>query len=111
MPTAKKTTKPAKVKIQPLADRVLVKPLSKEEINKRSNSGIILPETLDKERPEQGLVLAVGPGKTSESGEIIPLSVKVGDRVLFSKFGPDEISIDNEDYLIISESSILAVVG
>ncbi|HET8574738.1 MAG TPA: co-chaperone GroES [Candidatus Paceibacterota bacterium] len=100
-----------KVKIVPLADRVLVKALSAEEMNEKSVSGIILPETLDKERPEQGRVIEVGKGKVNDHGEIIPMTVKAGDRVLFAKYGPDEITVHGENYLIMNESSILAIVA
>jgi chaperonin GroES len=105
-----KTNSKPKAHIHPLGDRVLLKPLSEEDLNKKSTSGIILPETLNKERPEQGTVLAVGGGKTTDSGELIPLSVKKGDRVIFSKFGPDEVTVEGEEYLIVSESNILAVI-
>ena len=97
-----------KNKITPLGDRVLVKPLGGED--KTTDAGIIIPDTVDKARPETGKVIAVGEGKTNESGKVIPLKVKAGDVVLFSKYGPDEIKIDDEDYLIISESNILAIL-
>jgi len=96
-----------KKQIIPLGDRVLIKPQGKEE---KTHAGIIIPETVDKEKPEMGKVIAVGGGKVSESGETLPMKVKVGDMVLFSKYGPDEVTIDDEDYLIISESSILAII-
>ncbi|MDR3547643.1 MAG: co-chaperone GroES [Candidatus Pacebacteria bacterium] len=94
--------------ISPLADRVVVKPITKEE--KASASGIIIPETADKERPAKGTVVAVGPGKT-EDGKLFPVTVKVGQTVLFSKYGYDEVKIDGEEYFILSESSILAVIN
>ena len=94
--------------IQPLGDRVLVKPISTEE--KKTKAGIIIPETAEKEKPDQGEVIAVGEGKQGEDGKIIPLKVKVGDRIIFSKYSPDEIKIDDEEYYIISESNILAIV-
>ncbi len=99
----------ANKKIIPLGDRVLVRPLSSEE-DKKSKSGIIIPETISKERPERGTVVAVGEGKTNEEGKVIPLRVKVGDQVVFSKYGPDEIKIDGEEYYILSESNILAII-
>lgn len=96
-------------KIIPLGDRVLVKPVSFDE-NKKSKSGIIIPDTVSKERPEQGKVVAVGAGKTTDDGKTIPMKVKTGDMVVFSKYGPDEIKIDGEEYYILSESNILAVI-
>ncbi len=93
--------------IKPLGDRVLVEPLNKEA---KTKGGIIIPETIDKERPEQGLVVAVGAGKTTDDGKTIPLQVKKGQKIIFSKYGPDEIKIDGKEYLIISESNILAVI-
>ncbi len=88
--------------IKPLADRVLIEPISTEE---KTKSGIILPDTADKEKPEQGKVIAVGPGKKNKS-----VGVKVGDIVLFTKYGPNEIKIDNKEYLIAREEDILAVL-
>lgn len=94
--------------IQPLADRVLVKPESAEQ--ERSPSGIIIPDTARKEKPERGEVIAVGEGKRNERGDLLPLRVKVGDTVMFSKYGFDEVKIDDEEYYIVSESSILAII-
>ncbi len=94
--------------IIPLGDRVLVKPISKDE--KKSASGIIIPETIDKEKPEQGNVVAVGDGRMTEDGKVIPVNVKKGDVIIFSKYGPDEIKVDEEEYYILSESNILAVI-
>lgn len=93
--------------VKPLHDHVIVKPISKEETAK---FGIVLPETIDKEKPEQGEVLAIGPGKLLENGSRAPMSVKVGDRVMFKKYSPDEIKIDGQELLVISESDILAIV-
>jgi chaperonin GroES len=98
-----------KTKIIPLADRAFVKPGIPND-GKKSKSGIIIPETVDKDRPEQGEVLAVGEGKTLENGEVVPMKVKVGDIVLFSKYGPDEVTIEGEKYYIIREEAILAVI-
>lgn len=95
------------LKIKPLADRVLIEPMSREE---KTASGIVLPETLDKERPEQGKVLAVGPGKTDKEGNFVKPSVKKGDVVLFSKYGPNEIKIDGKEYLVAREEDILAIL-
>lgn len=96
----------AKPKIQPLADKVLIKPLDAEEV---TASGIVLPQTVE-EKPMQGVVAAVGPGKRLESGEVAPMSVKVGDKVLFTKYSPDEVEVDGEEYLVIEEEKILAII-
>jgi len=88
--------------IKPLSDRVLIEPISVEE---KTKSGIILPDTADKEKPEQGRVIEVGPGKKDES-----MNVKKGDIVLFTKYGPNEIKIDNKEYLIAREEDILAIL-
>jgi len=90
--------------IRPLADRVVVKPIEEEETTK---GGIVLPDTA-KERPQEGEIIAAGPGKY-ERGERVPLEVKVGDRVIFTKYGGNEIKIDDEKYLILRESDIMAV--
>lgn len=96
--------------ITPLNDRVVVRPLTEEELGTVSASGIIIPETAKKEKPEQGIVLAVGPGKWDEDGEKrIPLDVKEGDRVIFSKYGYDEIKLEEQEYFIVGESSILGI--
>lgn len=97
------------MKITPLADRVLVRPGNPNE-GKITKSGIIIPETVNKERPEQGEVIAVGEGKTTDCGEVIPMRVKIGDVVLFSKYGPDEVKIDGVEYYILREDNILAVI-
>jgi len=99
----------AKTKIIPLADRVLVKPGIPDE-GKKTKSGIIIPDTATKERPEQGEVIAVGPGKVTDDGKLVPMNIKIGDIVLFSKYGPDEIKIDGVEYYILREDSILAVI-
>jgi chaperonin GroES len=96
--------------IVPLGDRVIVRPLTDKEIGAASSSGIIIPDTVNKEKPEQGVVVAVGPGKWDEDGEKrIPMGVKDGDRVVFSKYGYDEIKIDGKEYYIVSEGNILGV--
>lgn len=97
------------INLKPLGDRVLVLP-EREEEKSKTKSGIIIPETVGKERPEQGTVVAVGEGRFDEDGNRIPMSVKKGQTVLFSKYGPDEIKLDGKEYLIISESNILAVI-
>ncbi|MFW6209942.1 MAG: co-chaperone GroES [Patescibacteria group bacterium] len=96
--------------IKPLGDRVIVRPLSEDELGTTSPAGIIIPDTAKKDKPEQGVVLAVGPGKWDEDGEKrLPMDVKEGDRVVFSKYGYDEVKIDDKEYYLVSESSILGV--
>lgn len=92
---------------KPLSDHLFLEAL---EEDKTTKSGIVLPETADKERPTRGKVVAVGPGKRNEKGEIIPMSVKVGDIVLFKKYGPDEIEIDGKKFLVGEEEDILAIL-
>ncbi len=99
----------AKINIKPLGDRVLVEPLT-VEASSQSKHGIIIPETVSKERPEQGVVVAVGAGRITDQGKTISLKVKVGQKIIFSKYGPDEIKIKGKEYFIISESNILAVI-
>lgn len=98
-----------KLSLTPLGDRILVKPAGKEG-EKKLASGIIIPETVDKERPAQGVVVAVGPGKY-EDGARVPMQVKVGNTVIFSKYGYDEVKIEGEEYYILSESNILGIVN
>lgn len=95
------------MKLEPIGDRVVVHGLSQEEVTK---SGIVLPDTAKEEKPEQGEIIAVGPGKLLENGQRAPLAVKVGDKVVFKKYGPDEVKIDGEEYLILSEEDILAKI-
>ena len=95
------------MKIRPLSDHILIEPLKQEE---KTKSGILLPETAEKERPEQGKVIAVGAGKKTEDGKVIPLDLKEGDVVLFTKYAPNEIKIDEKEYLIAREDDILAVL-
>jgi len=99
------------VNIKPLADRIVVRPLTDEESGKVSVSGIILPESVKKEEAGEGVVVAVGTGKLSDDGKRIPLEVKEGDRVMYSKYGFDEVKVDGEDYFIVAEASVLAIVG
>jgi len=94
------------VKIKPLGDRVLIEPLREE----KRKGGIILPDTVEKERPEKGKIVAVGPGKVDDNGKRISISVKKGDKVLFTKYGPNEIKVDDKEYLIAREEDILAIV-
>lgn len=93
--------------IKPLSDYILIEPIKEEE---KTESGILLPETVDKERPEQGKVIAVGPGKKTSSGKIIPMDVKVGQKVLFTKYAPNEIKVDDKEYLIAKQEDILAII-
>ncbi len=96
--------------IRPLNDKVIVRPLTDEEAGTASASGIIIPDSAKKEKPEQGIVIAVGAGKWNEDGEErIPLDVKVGDRVVFSKYGYDEVKVEGKEYFIVAEASILGV--
>ena len=95
------------MKIKPLADHILIEPIKEEE---KTKTGILLPETAEKERPEQGKVIACGPGKKDKTGKFIPLEVKKGDKVLFTKYGPNEIKVDEKEYLIAKEEDILAIL-
>lgn len=107
-PTHSKPTGKAsdRTKIVPLGDRVLVKPGAGET---KTASGIIIPETIDREKPEQGRVVAVGEG-SYENGKLRPVSVKTGDTVVFSKYGYDTIKVDGDEYYIIREENLLAVI-
>ena len=94
--------------LKPLGDRVLIKPTVEEE---KSKGGILLPDTVSKEKPQVGEVLAIGPGATNKEGKIIPMTVKKGDKVVYAKYSGTDIKDDNdEDYLILSEKDILAIV-
>jgi chaperonin GroES len=97
----------AKLKVKPLGGRVLVKPLEEEEV---TDSGLIIPATAEKEKPQQGEVVVLGTGKTDD-GKKVDFNVKVGDVVLFKKYAPDEIEIEGVEYLVIDEDDILAVVA
>jgi chaperonin GroES len=105
---APKTSISNKSGVTPLGDRVLVKPIVADDTT--TSFGIIIPDTVSKEKPEQGIVVAVGMGKKNEEGKAVPLSVNVGDKVMFSKYGFDEIKVDGVEYYILPESSILAVL-
>ena len=97
----------AKLKIQPLGSRLIVKPIIEDEVTK---SGIILPETADKEKPIRGEVLAIGPGKFLENGQREKIDLKVGDKVLFEKYGSDEYKIDDEEFLVVDYDKVVAVI-
>ncbi len=92
---------------KPLSNNVFIEPLKEEKATK---SGIVLPDSAEKEKPMLGKVIAVGDGKLNEKGERMPMSVKVGDKVLFKKYGPDEIEVDGKKYLVGNEEDILAIV-
>lgn len=93
--------------LKPLGDRVVIEPISKEET---TASGIVLPDTA-KEKPQEGRVVAVGSGRVADNGERIPLEVKEGDKVIFSKYAGTEVKIDNKELLVMRESDILAIIG
>lgn len=95
------------MKLVPLADRVVVKAIEQEE---RTKGGIVLPDTA-KEKPQEGEVLAVGSGRLLDNGQRVPLEVKVGDRVVFAKYGGTEVKVDGEEYIILRESDILAILN
>ncbi len=97
----------ASVKIKPLADRVVVEPLEETE---EMRGGLYIPDTA-KEKPQQGTVVAVGPGRRSEQGELIEVELKKGDRILYGKYSGTEVTVDATEYLIIRESDVLAVLG
>ncbi|MBU0568120.1 co-chaperone GroES [bacterium] len=92
--------------IKPLGDRVLVKRVEEEA---KTNSGIIIPDTA-KEKPQEGTVIAVGPGKTNDKGEKIPMEVKAGDKILFGKYSGTEVKLEGEDYLIMHQDDILGIL-
>ncbi len=93
--------------LKPLGDRVVIKASPKEEITK---SGLVIPDTA-KEKPQEGTILAIGPGKVDDDGKRLPMDVKVGDKVLYAKYAGTEIKIEGEEYLILKETDILAIVG
>ncbi len=101
----KKESKGKAIKFQPADDRLLVKPMGADE--KKTASGIYIPDTASKEKPERGTVVAIGPGRRNDKGDVIAIRYKVGDKVMFSKYGFDEVKLDEEEYYIIAESSIL----
>ncbi len=96
----------SKINLNPLADRVIIKPAEAEE---KTKGGIILPDTA-KEKPIEGTVVAVGPGRVSDDNKTIPISVKVGDKILYGKYSGTEVTIDGEEYLIMRESDIFAII-
>jgi chaperonin GroES len=92
---------------KPLSNHLFLEPVEEE---KTTASGIVLPETVEKEKPVKAKVFAVGPGKKNDKGEIVPMSVKVGDIVIFKKYGPDEFELEGKKYLVGDEDDILAVI-
>lgn len=109
-PVVKKIIRETKNTIIPLADRVLVRPLTNKELEKKTDFGIIIPDTVDEEKvKDQGIVVAVGEGKYDD-GKLNPMTVKVGDKVMFSKYGFDEIKLNDEEYFILKEENILAII-
>jgi len=100
----------AKMEIQPLGDRVLIEPMDAKYKEGKTASGIVIPDTAEKERPEQGTVIAVGPGRRNEDGKVVPVGIKKGQVVLFTKYGPSEIKVEGKEYLIAREEDILAVI-
>lgn len=101
---AAKTATKAKTKLVPLADRIVITPLKQEEV---TASGLVIPDTA-KEKPQQGEVVAVGPGRLDDDGKRIPLDVAIGDRILYAKYTGTEIKLDNEDYIVLNDKDILA---
>jgi chaperonin GroES len=95
------------LKLRPLADRLVVEPIEREEV---TASGIYVPETA-KEKPQEGKVIAVGPGRKDDEGERIPMDVAEGDRVLFAKYGGTEVKLEDKKYLILKESDVLAILA
>lgn len=95
------------MKLTPLHDNVIIKALEEEET---TASGIILPDTVDKGRPEKGEIVAVGPGKLLDNGSRAPMAVSVGQKVIFKKYSPDEVKVEKQEYLFISESDLLAII-
>ena len=93
--------------IKPLSNHVLIEPIKEEE---KTKTGILLPETAERERPEQGKVIATGPGKKDKTGKFVPLEIQPGQKVLFTKYGPNEIKVEDKEYLIAKEEDILAIL-
>lgn len=98
----------AKAKVTPIGGNILVKPVTEE---KKLASGIVLPETIDKEKSQRGEIVALGSGRLADDGKKIAFNVKVGDVVLFKQYSPEEIEIDGEDYLIMDENAILGILN
>ncbi|MBA3733008.1 co-chaperone GroES [Patescibacteria group bacterium] len=99
----------AKYSIEPLGSRVLLKPFTREDVEGKNNFGIILPEKDSKDKSDQGIVLAVGPGEWKE-GTLVPVGVKVGEKVIFSKYGYEEVKQNDEELYLVKEDNILAII-
>ena len=97
----------ANFRIRPLADRVVIKPAEREE---KTKGGLFIPDTASKERPMEGEIVAVGDGRRTDEGALVPMSVKVGDKVLFAKYSGTEYNVDDVDYLVLAEKDILGVI-
>jgi chaperonin GroES len=97
----------SKAKLKPVGGNILVQPIEEEQV---TDSGIVLPDTVSKEKPQKGKIVALGTGKLDEDGEKIPFNVKVGEVVLFKKYGPEEVSVEDEDFLLMEEADILAII-
>jgi len=95
------------MKIKPLSNNVIIEQFKEEE---KTKGGILLPQSAEKERPQQGKVISVGPGKTNNQGKVIPMNVKKGDIVFFSKNSPQEIKVEDKEYLVLKEEDILAII-
>lgn len=95
------------MKLKPLRDHVILQAITQEE---KTKGGIVLPDTASKERPEQGKVVAVGPGRLNLKGQRVPMELKKGDIVLFSKYGPNEVKVEGKEYLVAKEEDILAIL-
>lgn len=104
---ASKQSKTIEKKIRPIGGKILVEPAEQEKTTK---SGIIIPDTASEEKPQEGVIIALGEGKRNDKGELIPFSVKVGDRILFKKYSPEEFEYDSHKFLILDEDDILAVI-
>lgn len=100
-------TEKSNLKLRPLQDHLIVEASDESETH---SSGLIIPDTVSKEKPQKGKVLAVGPGRLDEDGKRMPMDVKVGDTVLFTKYGPTEVKLDGKEYLVLSQSDVLAIV-
>ncbi len=94
--------------LKPIGGNILVKPVAEEKV---TESGIVLPDTVSQEKPQKGEVIALGTGRLDESGKKLPFNVKVGDVVIFKKYGPDEVMVEDEEYLIMEETDILAIIA
>ena len=94
--------------LKPLSNHVFLEPMEEEKITK---TGIVLPDTAEKQKPMQGKVVAVGPGKKNEKGDVVSMTLKIGDVVLFKKYGPDEVELDGKKYLVGDEDDVLAIIG